>query len=117
MRFLIDAQLPSRLARWIEARGHEALHTMDLPEGNRTDDAAINERSVRDHSVLVTKDVDFVDTFLLRRQPYKLLLVTTGNISNHELERLFEDNLGRIVLAFQRVDFVEIDRVSLIVHG
>ena len=116
MKFLIDAQLPSRLARWIDARGHEAVHTTDLPEGNRTDDAVLNERSVHDQSALVTKDEDFVDTFLLRRQPHKLLLVTTGNIGNRELERLFEDNLELIAQAFETSDFIELDRTSLIIH-
>jgi len=29
---------------------------------------------------VITKDEDFVDMFLLRHQPYKLLLVSTGNM-------------------------------------
>ena len=89
MNFLVDAQLPNRLARWLHAEGHEVIHTRDLPEGNRTTDAVINEISLREQRVVVTKDEDFVDLFLLRRQPYKLLLVATGNISNRELEQLF----------------------------
>jgi len=35
MKFLVDAQLPRRLARWLQASGHDAIHTRDLPEGNR----------------------------------------------------------------------------------
>jgi predicted nuclease of predicted toxin-antitoxin system len=75
MKFLVDAQLPRRLARWLQAEGHEATQTRDLPAGNRTIDATINELSVREQRVVITKDEDFVDTFLLRHQPYKLLLV------------------------------------------
>lgn len=30
MRFLIDAQLPLRLARWLTQVGHDARHTLDL---------------------------------------------------------------------------------------
>ncbi|MGH7886297.1 MAG: DUF5615 family PIN-like protein [Candidatus Binatia bacterium] len=30
MKFLVDAQLPPRLARWLQAEGHEAAHTRDL---------------------------------------------------------------------------------------
>ncbi len=93
MKFLVDAQLPRRLARWLQAEGHEAIHTRDLPVGNRTGDAAINELSLREQRVVITKDEDFVDLFLLRHEPYKLLLVTTGNISNRELERLFQGNV------------------------
>ncbi len=116
MKFLVDAQLPQRLVRWLQAEGHDAVHTRDLSEGNRTGDAAVNELSSREQRVVVTKDEDFVDTFLLRHQPYKLLLVATGNISNRELERLFQDNLERIVQAFETYDFVELDRTALICH-
>lgn len=117
MKFLVDAQLPQRLARWLQAEGHEVVHTRDLPEGNRTTDAVINEISLREQRVVVTKDEDFVDLFLLRHQPYKLLLVATGNISNRELEQLFQNNLEAIIRAFETYDFIEIDRTSLIYHG
>ena len=116
MKFLVDAQLPRRLARWLQAEGHEAIHTKDLPEGNRTGDATINELSLREQRVVITKDEGFVDTFLLRHQPYKLLLVATGNISNRELEQLFQNNLEGIVQAFETYDFIEFDRTALICH-
>ena len=35
MEFLVDAQLPWRLARWLQSEGHDAVHTRDLPQGNR----------------------------------------------------------------------------------
>lgn len=116
MKFLVDAQLPRRLARWLQAEGHEAVHTRDLPEGNCTGDAAINGLSLREQRVVVTKDEDFVNTFLLQHQPYKLLLVATGNIRNTELEGLFRDNLGSIVQSFEKYDFIELDRRALICH-
>ncbi len=116
MKFLVDAHLPLRLARWLRAEGHEAVHTRDLPVGNRTEDNAINELSLREQRVVVTKDEDFVDLFLLRHEPYKLLLVATGNISNKELELIFQKNLEAIVEAFEICDFVELDRTALICH-
>jgi predicted nuclease of predicted toxin-antitoxin system len=116
MNFLIDAQLPRRLSRWLKAEGHDAIHTLDLPTGNRTEDTRINALSIREQRVVVTKDTDFVDTFLLQRAPCKLLLVATGNIANPELVRLFEDNLDAIVQALETSDFVELGRDSLISH-
>ncbi len=116
MKFLVDAQLPRRLAHWLAAAGHDAIHTRDLPEGNCTVDKIINQISVRDERIVVTKDGYFVDTFLLKHMPYKLLLVATGNLSNKELERLFRDNLESIINAFEAYDFVEIDGISLICH-
>ena len=61
MRFLIDAQLPRRLARWLRNEGHDAVHTMDLPEGNRTGDSGRIAISVRERRIIVTKDEDFAD--------------------------------------------------------
>lgn len=48
MKFLVDAQLPRRLVSRLRDAGHEALHTLDLPLGNRTPDATINELSTRE---------------------------------------------------------------------
>jgi len=114
MKFVVDAQLPERVARWLQAPGHEAIHTKDLPDGNRTPDSTINELSLREHYVVVTKDEDFVDTFLLRHEPYKLLLIATGNITNDDLERLFQHNLESIIQAFNECDFIELQRTALI---
>lgn len=38
MNFLIDAQLPRRAAGWLIVAGCGAVHTLDLPDGNRTTD-------------------------------------------------------------------------------
>jgi len=65
--------------------------------------------------IVVTKDSDFVQTFLLTDQP-QLLLVSTGNIENAELESLLRNNLAAIERAFGSARFVELTRVALIVH-
>lgn len=41
MKFLIDTQLPARLARQLNEAGHDAVHTSALPDGNRTSDTEI----------------------------------------------------------------------------
>ena len=116
MKFLVDAQLPRRLVRRLREAGHEALHTLDLPPGNRTTDADVNELSEREGYAVVTKDSDFVNSFLLNRRPHKLLLISTGNINNAELETLFAANLERIAEGFDSLDFIELDRTALIFH-
>ncbi len=62
------------------------------------------------------KDSDFVDSFLTVQQPYKLLLVTTGNIKNSELETLFAANLSLIVDLLSQNNYIELSRDSVIVH-
>ena len=116
MRFLIDAQLPRRLAHRLRQEGFEVIHTLDLPLGNRTPDGTISDLSARDRFIVVTKDEDFVSSFHLHRRPHKLLLVSTGNITNTELEALFLASLVEIKLGFQRFDFLEINRKAVIFH-
>lgn len=116
MNFVVDAQLPRRLAANLRAAGHDALHTLDLPAGNRTTDTEINAVAERDSRVVVTKDSDFVNSFLLIRRPPKLLLVSTGNISNRELETLFARHLARLSAVLLTSDFVELTRSALVIH-
>jgi len=116
MKFLIDAQLPRRLSIHLGQAGFEATHTLDLPDGNQTTDRALIDFSFSAQAVVVTKDSDFVESFLLRREPWKLLLVSTGNIGNNELVKLFETNIGQIANAFSTFDFLELNRTNLICH-
>lgn len=83
MRLIVDAQLPRRLAREICDWGDEAVHTLDLPAKNRITEGAILLRVKSEQRVVVTKDRDFVDSFLLRGEPEKLLHVATGSISGN----------------------------------
>lgn len=116
MKCLIDAQLPRRLVSRLREAGHEAIHVLDLPLGNRTPDSVINELSIREEYVVVTKDADFVNSFHLQRIPYKLLLISTGNIRNMELESLLMSNLESIASNFGQFDFIEINRAAVIFH-
>jgi predicted nuclease of predicted toxin-antitoxin system len=116
VRFLVDAQLPARLARFLTAAGHDSVHTSELPDGNRTTDSAICGVADAEDRVVVTKDRDFRNSHLLRGTPRHLLLVATGNITNNELLSLFETNRSAIEAALGEVRFVELGPDRLIVH-
>ncbi len=117
MKFIVDAQLPVRLARDLAAAGHDARHTLDLPLGNRTPDGDLAALAAREDRVLITKDSDFVTTFLLQGTPPRLLLVSTGNISNDALARLFAANLATLVGAFDRHNFIEVNASAITIHA
>ncbi len=97
MKFLIDAQLPVRLAQWLERGGHDCIHTSELPDGNRTTDRQIVELSDAEDGVVVTKDRDFRDGHLLHGAPRRLWLISTGNITNDDLLALVERNLEQVI--------------------
>lgn len=116
MKFLVDAQLPVRLARLLQDVGYDTIYTKDLPKQNATPDAETINISLVQSRIVITKDRDFSDSFLIRKEPHKLLLLTTGNITNTELEELFLNNLSRLAQLFQQHDLVEMSRNAIIVH-
>lgn len=116
MRFLVDAQLPRRLANALADLGHDAIHTLDLPDRNATADREVTSVADRDDRIVVTKDGDFRDSHLLVGQPRRLLHVTTGNITNAALLDLVRSHLAEIERAFERGSYVELTADSLIIH-
>ncbi len=116
MKFLVDAQLPRRLALWLQQRGHEVVHTLDLAQQNRTQDPVLLALAKKDQRVLITKDTDFQITLELGHGPPKLLLVTTGNIHNDELLKLFSRHETTLIGLLEQHTFIELNRSQLIVH-
>ena len=104
MKLLVDAQLPRRLAQQLAALGHDVIHTLDLPLANQTSDLSIIELADGAGRVVITKDRDFVDSFVLRGEPARLLLVSTGNISNRDLEALFGRHMHKSRRRLRRAD-------------
>ncbi|NJN48484.1 MAG: DUF5615 family PIN-like protein [Alkalinema sp. RL_2_19] len=116
MKFIVDAQLPTRLAKFLQEAGYDTIHTWDLPEQNATPDSSINTISIGQERIVITKDSDFVDSFLTIQQPYKLLLITTGNIKNSELEALFAQHLSTLIALLTEYSYVELSRDAIIAH-
>jgi predicted nuclease of predicted toxin-antitoxin system len=117
MKFLVDAQLPRRLALELTAAGHDAVHTLQLPAANRTTDQDIVALATRENRVVLTKDNDFVVSFHLRGVPPKLLLISTGNISNDKLCTLLASNIKTLENAFSIHDFIELSATVITIHS
>jgi predicted nuclease of predicted toxin-antitoxin system len=116
MRLLLDAMLPRRLARRLNASGHDAVHTLDLQAGDRTTDRDICAEADREGRAVVTKDADFVSAHIITGSPSRLLLVSTGNIGNDELELRLFVQLAAIEECLAEPGFVELTRHGLVVH-
>ena len=117
MNFLIDANLPRYLGDIFRERGHQAVHTLDLPDGNTTIDSAILKYADEQNCIITTKDSDFTSSFWLNNRPEKLLLISTGNIRNKELVTLFIANFDQIINGLSDNRFVELTREHVIVHA
>ncbi len=65
---------------------------------------------------MITKDKDFVNSFLVAGKPHKLLLMVTGNISNADLEQLFLNHFDALAQLLESHRFVELNRATIVVH-
>ena len=108
----MDAQLPRRFATWLRNAGHDAIHASSLPAGNATLDTELALMGDAEDRIVVTKDSDFVDSHLLRGTPTRLLLISTGNIGNRELEDLLRHSLANLAEAFELHRFIELGRLG-----
>jgi predicted nuclease of predicted toxin-antitoxin system len=116
MKFIIDAQLPFTLSKFLEKKGFDVIHTDTLPNKEFTTDNEIREISVKEMRIVITKDSDFLDSFFVKGVPPKLLLVSTGNIKNKALIDLFDSNIQKISELFMEYSFVELNNDEIIGH-
>ena len=116
MRLLVDAQLPRRLVVLLQSLECDAIHTLDLPDGNATTDQVICEVADREDRIVVTKDRDFRNSHLLSGRPRRLMHITTGNMPNTPLLALIAGALAEVEAGFGMADFVELTDAGLIIH-
>ena len=97
MTLWLDAQLPPRLAGWIEANLQmKAVAVRDL--GLRdSSDREIFEAARVATAILISKDSDFVELVLGRGSPPKLIWITCGNVSNANLQILCKSKLREAI--------------------
>ncbi len=88
MRFLVDANLPPALARWIVSQGHEAHHVSDFGLEAMSDRAIWTRARELDASI-VTKDEDFILLQALDRAGPAVIWIRIGNaVRNVLLQRI-----------------------------
>ena len=116
MKFIVDAQLPKTLSTLLNNLGADAIHTLDLPEQNRTGDDVIIKIADEEQRIVIMKDNDFLQGYLLQKKPPKLLMVNTGNIDNSSLLHLFKENFLLLTGLLTTNNYVELTRSEIIVH-
>jgi predicted nuclease of predicted toxin-antitoxin system len=101
MRFLVDAQLPPALARWLVAQGHEAEHVGD--RGMQTaSDAVIWDYALASAAAIVTKDEDFAQRKVLTTTGQTVVWMRLPNTRRRELLAWFETILPDVLAALER---------------
>ena len=116
MKYLVDANLPFKLALNLRNKGFDVIHTDDLPHKEQTSDQEIRQISVEQDRIVISKDSDFLDSHIIIGVPKKFLYISTGNIINRNLLALIEKNLPQIVTLFTDYDLIELNNENLILH-
>lgn len=101
MRFLVDAQLPPALARWLVAQGHEAAHVGDLGM-QAASDAAIWDHALASASGIVTKDEDFAQRKVLTDNGPVVVWIRLPNTRRRDLLAWFATVLPDVMAALAR---------------
>ncbi|MBC6409542.1 MAG: DUF5615 family PIN-like protein [Ekhidna sp.] len=114
VKFIVDAQLPKRITNFLSDKGLDSIHTLDFENKNRTKDKEIIENSLQENRVVITKDYDFLEPFILKGEPKKLITVKTGSISNNKLIKLFSAHLDIIIKMITESSLVEIHKDKII---
>jgi predicted nuclease of predicted toxin-antitoxin system len=110
MRFLVDAQLPPALARWLEAQGHRAQHVADL-DMTASSDSVIWQWAISNQATILTKDEDFAQRRHLSDEDLpQIVWLRVGNTRKLALLQWFAALEPQIVEALLRGErLVEVD--------
>lgn len=95
MKFLIDNQLPPKLAQWLTEQGHEGVHLQEVGLADAQDIAVLNF-TAKNGMVLVSKDEDFLHLVLAQPKPSQVVWVRLGNCRTTALLSAFRRALPSI---------------------
>jgi predicted nuclease of predicted toxin-antitoxin system len=115
MKFIVDAQLPPSLTGLFRKNGFDCIHTSDLPFRNNTSDQQIRRLSLDQNRIIITKDADFFHSYILRKEPYKVIFVTVGNMRIAALKTLFESKFDEIIAAISEHGMIEISKKGIVI--
>jgi len=101
MKFLIDAQLPRTLGDFLNQKGHDARHVLELPAGERTPDVEIWKVASQHDEIIVSKDSDFFYRSQVLGPPPQVIHLVFGNCTNKRLMELLELHWHSIEVALQ----------------
>ncbi len=115
MRYLCDVHISISIAKRIEQLGFHSEHVNHILNKWKTKDSDIADYADQNDLILITKDQDFRNSFLLKNTPKKLVKINLGNISNRDLIRIIDNQLERLnSLSKQAGSFmVEINKDNL----
>ncbi len=96
MKLLCDVHIPFKLVKLLTELGYESKHVNELPDKWFTKDQDICKYCDEHNYVVITKDKDFKDSYLIKREPKKLIKINLGNVSTSDLLSVFNEHIASI---------------------
>ncbi len=113
MKFLCDVHIPYKLVQYLRDKGGEAYHINHVFNDPCTKDSTICKYADDNGLIVITKDTDFKESYIVRRTPRKLIKLNTGNSSTKQIIFLFERNWDTLLkVAAQETFYIESDLLN-----
>ncbi|GAB2556552.1 DUF5615 family PIN-like protein [Spirosoma areae] len=117
MKFICNVHMPIRLSKFLATYGTESVHMNQVLNGSSTPDSMISQYADQNDYIVITKDTDFRNVYLLKKTPRKLIRVCLGNISNDRLIELFRSQLELIKrLDLEESFYLEINPDTILIY-
>lgn len=113
MKFLCDVHISFKLANYLRSLKFETIHVNQILDKWLTKDEEICSYADENDLIVLTKDADFRNSFLISNTPKKLIRVRLGNLSNSILIKAISDHLPTIQTLNSNGGFmIELDQLS-----
>ena len=100
-KFIVDAQLPPALARYLSSIDEDAIHVLDV-DLMEASDSIIWDLALDQNRVIITKDEDFQIRASVSITSPKLIWVRIGNTSKKSLLQVFEKQWAQIKIELDK---------------
>ena len=96
MKFLCDVHISLNFVKFLNQNGFESIHVNSILNGFNTQDSEIAKYADKMGFIVISKDVDFKNDFLIKGSPKKLIKINLGNVSNRDLIEVFGKEIPKI---------------------
>lgn len=96
MKFLCDVHIFYKVAKFLNSLGHQSIHVNNILNKSETKDSEICVYADENDFIVVTKDVDFKNSFFVKQTPKKIIKINLGNLSNQQLIQTLSNHIIKI---------------------
>lgn len=96
MKFLCDVHISYKVTNHLISLGYDSIHVNSILNKWYTTDKEICAYADKYDFVVLTKDSDFKNSYIINKTPKKLVRISLGNISNKELMETLTSNITTI---------------------